>query len=287
VRDPVSNAKQLVKRAEATRVREHRLKPGFRLRTREEVYRFIHGEGLVSFLGGNELPSLISAVLGRSWKPSKKGFTGWYDWWSVKVSGQPMPQVSKELEGRDDVLATRLFRRTKTLVSKTTWPVLDPIVKHHRELVQRGEVLSDLERRLLETIESESKIRTDRLRKKLGLEAKENNSRFHRALTNLESYSLIVGAEDPHPETHLHANIWQTWDNRTKTKKVNISYKDALTKLLEKTINACVLAREDQVEKWFVWRADMGTLSKELLRNETVLKAGPYLIASRIRTINN
>ena len=45
--------------------------------------------------------------------------------------------------------------------------------------------------------------------------AKENNSRFHRSLSNLESYAMIVGVEDPHPEKHMHANIWQTWDTRT------------------------------------------------------------------------
>ncbi len=281
------NSKQLLKKAEEIRVREHRLKPSLRLKTREEVYKFIHDEGLVSFFGGNELPSFISAVLGRLWKPSKKGFTGWYDWWSVKISGQSIPQLSREMEARDDILSTRMFRRTKTLASKKTWPIIEPIVKHQRELVKKGELLAALDRQLLETIEAEGAIRTDRLRKKLGLEGKENNSRFHRALTNLESHSLIVGAEDPHPETHLHANIWQTWDNRTKTKNVNISYRDALAKLLERTINACVLAREDQIVKWFPWGADMRALTEELVKDETILKAGPYFIASRVGAKNN
>src|SRR5207244_1682706 len=84
----------------------------------------------------------------------------------------------------------------------------------------------------------------DRLRKKLKLEAKENNSRFHRSLTNLESYGLIVGVEDPHPEKHLHANIWQTWDTRTHESRgrASLSYSEALAKLLVKTIDASILS---------------------------------------------
>ncbi len=201
-------AKQLIEKAEETRVREHRLKPSLRLKTTEEIYRFIHDEGLVSFLGGNELPSFISAILGRSWKPSAKGFTGWNDWWSIKISGQSIARISREVEGRKDILATRIFRQTKTFVSRELWPILDTIVKHHGDPAVRRKTFSDLEQKLLETIEAEGSIRTDRLRKKLKLEGKENNSNFHRALTNLESYALIIGVEDPHPEIHLHGNIW-------------------------------------------------------------------------------
>ena len=282
-------AKQLIERAEEIRVREHKLKLSLRLRTREEVYRFIHDEGLVSFLGGNELPSFISAILGRSWIPSAKGFTGWMDWWSVKISGQAVAQISREVEGKEDILANRLFRRTKTFVSSRIWPILDPVVKHHRGLVQKGEILSDLEQQLLKTIDGDRSIRTDQLRKKLGLDGKENNSRFHRALTNLESYALIIGVEDPHPEKHLHANIWQTWETRTRSgiDRTGLSYEKALAKLLGKTIDACVLVREDQVHKWFQWDADVQAVKEELLVKEDILKAGPYLVSSRVRDANH
>jgi hypothetical protein len=141
----------------------------------------------------------------------------------------------------------------------------------------------------LETIEAEGSIRTDRLRKKLGLEAKENNSKFHRSLSNLESYALIVGLEDPHPERHLHANIWQTWNTRTSKRigRPGLSYNEALAKLLEKTIDASVLAREDQVSKWFQWSSDIEAVRDELLLDESFLRAGPYLVSARVRNANN
>lgn len=278
------DSRELLKRADEIRVRDHRLKPGLRLRTKEDAIKFVHDEELVSFFGGNELPSFISAALGRPWKPSKKGFTGWMDWWSVKLSGQPIAKVSRELEGGENILATRLFRRTKTLISNKIWPILDPIIKRHKELVKKGEVLSNLEQDLLRAIEQERSIRTDRLRKMLSLQAKENNSRFHRALTNLESFSLIVGVEDPHPETHIHASIWQTWEARigNSTRGVGLPYEKALAGLLEKTVHACVVAPENQVTKWFQWGKDMKTVVRELLEKGRLIREGDYLVSPLI-----
>ena len=274
-------ARVLLKKANEMRVQEHRLKPRFRLQTIKEVHEFIHDRELVSFLGGNELPGFISAVLGRSWRPSKKGFAGWMDWWSVRISGQPIAQVAREIEGREDILATRLFRQTKTFVSSKLWPTLDPIIKHQGDLARKGEIFSDLERKVFRTIEEEASIRTDQLRKALKLEAKQNNSNFHRALSNLENYSLIVGVEDPHPEKHLHANIWRTWASRTgETVSDNgLSYERAIASLLERTIHACVLARVDQVEKWFPWGKDMKGAETELIDQTRIIKAGSYLVS--------
>jgi hypothetical protein len=265
------------------------LKPNLRLKTQDEIIEFIHEESLVSALGGNELPSFISAILGKPWRPSGKGFSSWTDWWSIKISSKSVAQVSRELEQRNDIFATRVFRRTKTFVSNKLWPILDPIVKHHQDNSVKRKILSDLELRILETIQTEGSIRTDRLRKKLKLEAKENNSKFHRSLNNMESLALILGVEDPHPEKHLHANIWQTWDKRTQEARgqTRLSYDDALAGLLVKTIDACVLVREDQIPRWFEWSSDMQTAKKRLLSDGSIQKSGHCLISSKVRDVKN
>ncbi|HEV2120949.1 MAG TPA: hypothetical protein VGS11_12705 [Candidatus Bathyarchaeia archaeon] len=259
------------------------------MKTKDDIYEFIHNRGLVSALGGNELPSFIGAILGRPWKPSAKGFTGWNDWWSIKISGEPVARVSREIEGREDFLATRIFRGTKTFVNDELWPILSPIVTHYQDPAVKQKTFSELELKLLEAIGAEGSIRTDQLRKKLRLEGKQNNSRFHRSLSNLESYAMIIGVEDPQPETHLHANIWQTWEKRTgrKISRASLPYNEALARLLEKTIDACVLAREDQIGKWFQWSADMEMIKEESLRDEAFVRAGPYLVSSRVRGVNN
>jgi hypothetical protein len=280
---------QLVNKAEAFRIREHRLKPTLRLKTEDEIVKFIHKQGLVSALGGNELPSFISAILGKPWKPSRKGFSGWMDWWSIKISKQPVAHISREIEGRKDIIATRIFKQTKTFVSKKLWPILDPIVKHHQDLAGRHQILSDMEFRILETIETEDSIRTDHLRKKLKLEESKNNSRFHRSLHNLESYALIVGVEDPHPEKHLHANIWQTWDKRTRQQqhRSSLSYNEAQERLLVKTVDACVLVLENQIPSWFKWSSDIQETKQQSLKDGTILKSGRYLASCKTETVSN
>ena len=98
---------RLIKKAQAIRDREHRLKPSLRLKNEAEMIQFIHGKGLVSVLGGNELPSIINAVLGKSWKPSAKGFKGWLDWWALNIEGRQVRRVIGDIERRNDILATR------------------------------------------------------------------------------------------------------------------------------------------------------------------------------------
>ncbi len=285
----MSSSKQLLKVADALRAKEHRWKASFRLKTINDIYRFIHEKEIVSFFGGNELPSLISAILGRQWKPSKKGFAGWNDWWDLKISGQPISKVSREIESRPDVLVNRMFRGTKTLISDRLWPVLSPIVKQQRDLLREGKILSKLERRIFETISDEKAIRTDRLREKLKLEGKKNNSKYHRALANLEAFSVIIGFEDPNPETHLHANIWQTWEIRTdkKTQRESPSLEDALSNLYLRTIDAGVFAREDQITKWFPWKVDTKTVVNRLVGKSAVFRAGSYLITARVHNVNS
>ena len=273
---------QLIKKAIAKRDREHRLRPSLRLKNIGEIIEFVHDKGMVSALGGNELPSFISAVLGKPWKPSAKGFKGWLDWWSLKISGERVAKVSGEIERRDDIVATRIFRRSRTFVSEKLWPTIDPIVKYERE----HEKLSPLESNLLETIEREASIRTDRLRKALRVDGRDGTSQFHRSLANLESYMLIVGAEDPHPERHLHANIWQTWENRTLASKrrVLVSYHESVSRLLEETVKTCVIVKDVELGKWFRWREETEKAKSELLTSNKLMKLGAYLIPSPLQT---
>jgi hypothetical protein len=278
----VTDTDALVVKAKKIRDTEHHLKHSLRLRTRGAIVEFVHSKGLVSALGGNELPSLISAVLGRQWIPSKKGFAGWTEWWSLKIDGDQLPHVIGEIERRSDILASRIFRRSKTLVSHTIWPILDPIVEHHKTLVARERTFSNLELKLMETVESEGSIRTDHLRKKIKLHGKMNNTRFHRSLVNLESRGLIVGFEDPHPETHLHANIWQTWADRTRIarKSPSFSYEEAIAELLKKTIETSILVREDQIKELYAWTVDFEAVVNRLVDDGTIRRAGGYLIPS-------
>ena len=253
------------------------------MKTQSDIIGFIHEKGLVSVLGGNELPSLISAVLGRMWNPSVKGFTGWTEWWSFNIEGQQLSHLLGTIERRDDIIGSRIFRRSKTLIASELWTTLDPIIRYQRELAIRGKTLpSSLESNLLKTIESEVSIRTDRLRKQLKLEGKENNYKFHKALFRLESQGLIVGVEDPQPEAHLHANIWRTWDGRTRGKigRSSLSYNEALVDLLKRTIDACVIVSEEEIDSFYEWGGEMKPVVATLTSNGSIVRDGSNLISA-------
>ena len=273
---------EILRKARDLREREHRLRPSLRLQTLDEIREFIHSRSIVSVFGGNELPSVISAILGREWKPSGKGFTSWEDWWSIKISGESAGHALARLDRGRDIVGTRIFRSSKTLVSAELWPVLDPIVEYHLELVAKHKILSRLEWKILKLLNTKGPTRTDHLRTQLKLEGKPFTSPFHRALSRLESYAMIVGYEDPKPEKHLHANMWQVWGQRVQPKKNHLSYEKALAKLLEKTLDSCVLASAREMEKWFQWTGDIEQLKQGMMKSGAIIEANSFLVASRV-----
>jgi len=273
----------LLKKAQTLRVQEHRLKPALRLRTVEEVVDFIHARGIVSMLGGNELPGLVSALMGREWKPTGKGFTSWLDWWSIQISGKNAGHLVADMARRNDIVATRIFRNSKTFVSNKLWPILDPIIRHYQDLAGKRKILSGVEWKILQSLGEKGPTRTDRLRTTLKLEGKQNTSGFHGALNQLERLGIIVGYEDPKPEKHLHASIWHLWGQRVGLQeKPAITRERAQAELVERTLDASIFAREKEVRKWFSWNGELMKTKDELVTKGRILREGPFLFASRI-----
>jgi hypothetical protein len=49
-----------------------------------------------------------------------------------------------------------------------------------------------------------------------------------------------------------------------------------------KTVDACILAREDEIPRWFMWSADMETAKKQLLLDGAILKSGQYFVSTKV-----
>jgi hypothetical protein len=273
----------LLKKAQTLRVQEHRLKPALRLRTVEDTVDFIHARGIVSMLGGNELPGLVSALMGREWKPTGKGFTSWLEWWSIQISGKNAGHLVADMGRRNDIIATRIFRNSKTFVSNRLWPTLDPIIRHYQDLAGKRKILSQLEWNILQTLGEKGPTRTDMLRPNLKLEGKQHTSRFHGALNRLEGLGIIVGYEDPKPEKHLHASIWHLWSQRVGLQERTATTREtALAELVERTLDASIFAQEKEVRNWFSWNGELAAAKDELVAKGRILRAGPFLFAPRI-----
>jgi len=275
---------KILKNARSLREEEHKLRPLLRLTTLPQAEEFVQKRGLVSVLGGNELPSIISAFLGREWKPSGRGFSSWLEWWSIKIEGKSLGRVLPRLEQASNVVSNRIFRKSKTLVSRPLWPVVDPIVKRYRDQALKHAIFSELDWKLLEFIDERGPARTDRLRASLDLRDKSKTAQFHDSLSKLECYALIVGAEDPNPERHLHANIWSSWKTKTRHEVGNrsLSYQDAVEQLLLKTIDSAIMALEKDVGKWFQWKRSCLEAKARLLDSGRILQADNFLVTARV-----
>ncbi len=100
----------------------------------------------------------------------------------------------------------------------------------------------------------------------------------------MESLGLIVGYEDPHPEKHLHANIWQTWTARVGSApngKASVPYDEAIEQLLERTIDAAVMAPDKDLVKWFLWDHGLVNAKERLVKSGRLFRVGSYLITAR------
>ncbi len=159
---------------------------------------------------------------------------------------------------------------------------MDPIVQHYSELASEHKILSKTEWRILDALQDQGPIRTDRLRSTLRLEGKTNTAPFHRALTNLERLGIITGRGDPKPEKHMHANIWRLWKSSTPRSKTSLNYKDALAELVRRAVDVAVLAAEREIKRWFGWNGEVSAAKESLVANGKFIRAGEFLIASRI-----
>ncbi|HYY90777.1 MAG TPA: hypothetical protein VE955_02180, partial [Candidatus Dormibacteraeota bacterium] len=69
---------------------------------------------------------------------------------------------------------------------------------------------------------------------------------------------------------------------RSGKKRTQVSYPAMVAKLLEVTIDSCIFVPEDRVREMFEWRADTETAKDQLLSEGTIVRAGKFLVHSRI-----
>src|SRR5581483_2239158 len=102
------------------RAYECRLAPDRALESLDEAAEFVRERGLVTLTPDCALPSLFEACHEEAYDPTKTGFAQWPKtkyWWPIA------------LEGRDDVVATKLHRGKTLLLSLGAARLADPICR--------------------------------------------------------------------------------------------------------------------------------------------------------------
>ncbi|MCI4352638.1 MAG: hypothetical protein L3K14_04540 [Thermoplasmata archaeon] len=168
------------------------------LRVKQYLRRF----GLLPFTDATA-PSLVAIV-------ARAPVSG--SWWG-HPAGQAIYQVGETLDSDPDVLAVRLWRGKVTLVHRRLWPALLRVGRARAVWQMAG--LTEVARGLLDLIERESLLRSDRLPE----DFQAGYLGFRPALRDLEQ-RLLVLTRSVHTRSGAHAleaESWSSWRSKTGT----------------------------------------------------------------------
>jgi hypothetical protein len=244
------------RKIQAYRARTHRLEPGLRLRSPEEAVTFVNERGFVYFWPIREivLPSLWTAVAGDRPVADEHDDPGHATWgWKDDLLGKRRWYYAK------------LLRKRATMVSLETAPYFYALTENYGSpeedyltLYQQGRMT--LESKLvMEVLIKNGALDTIALRRETHLTNRESDSRFNKAVTDLQANMLIlpVGVSQAgrwhysfiYDLVHRH---FPDLIDRTRM----IADRQARRKLAELYIRSVGVLRPADVSKLFSWTPD-------------------------------
>ena len=156
----------------------------------DEIFHQLQEFGLL-LLTDPTLPNVAALVAGEKVSGS---------WWSHK-SAHRIFAVSEMLEDHSDVLVMKLVSNKVTFVHRELWRKIYSIgVARENWQLQK---LSPAAKQLLETLDAQGVLQTDKLGKEFGLKPAETTR-------ELES-RLLLHANQIHTESGAHAKVIETW----------------------------------------------------------------------------
>jgi single-stranded DNA-specific DHH superfamily exonuclease len=154
----------------------------------DKVFLQLQELGLLLLSDAN-LPSVSGIVTGEKLRGS---------WWAHK-QGQTIFAISEMLEDHTDVLITKLISDKVTFVHRELWGRIYSIGVAREDWQLKN--LSAAAKLLLQAVDAEGTLGTNKLGKKLGTKpARELELR------------LLVHAEQKHSESGAHTKMLETWD---------------------------------------------------------------------------
>lgn len=172
----------------AYRSQTYRLKPGLRLKSEADALDFVNERGFVYFwpIKGVELPSLWAATAGNRPVADEHDDPGHVTWgWKDKLLGAKKWFYAKALRSKSTMIAL------KTL--KYFYALSDNYGDPRDYLIQYEEGRMTLEAKLVyEALLEKGRLDTLSLRREARLTGKESNTRFERALVELQRGMKIL-----------------------------------------------------------------------------------------------
>lgn len=251
---------RIIAKAEAFKRKTHRLSLDLRLKSVNDAATFLREQGVVLWNAKAELPNLLDAIIGRVANGRER------------VYGKPAENCYRwreQLISNQDFLECRFFSKLSTVLHQDLWPYATVFARINRKKAEAGTGISKEGRRILQFLEREGPMRTDKLRKALKFTTPEQGRIFHRAKKDLQNHLVLLAREDPEAKVHTHAEILDFWENcmpkNIRARADQIDEANGRLKLLSSTLQSCVLSNEKRIPSWFAWADDGVSESLEKL----------------------
>jgi len=188
------------------------------------------------------LPSLFEACHEEAYREGGRGFASWpktkYSW-------------AGELEARPDVTSLKIHSGKSLLVTSETLAIVDPICR--AELARMA--AADREwRRLLDHLADGGPATLETIQEEMGLHPRELKALRY----PLERCGAIVSRQVVVPvgenTGHLHSSELTRYDQIVPDPLGDRDPPEAMKEIIVAGVRAAVIARENELRRWFSWR---------------------------------
>jgi predicted transcriptional regulator len=178
-----------LKRIEAYRQVSYRTKPGNRVKTKEQAIQFVNERGFVHFwpIKGSLLPSLWVAVAGDRPVANAHDDPGHATWgWKDSLLGAKRWYYAKVVRKKSTMISLSVAPFFYALSENYGSPEEDYLIQY-----MQGE-MTQAAKAVYEALLSEGALDTITLRKAANLSSRESDSRFNRALVDLQADFKVI-----------------------------------------------------------------------------------------------
>lgn len=250
---------------QAHRARTYRLSPSRRLKTREQAVAFVRERGFTYFwpIQGVELPSLWNAVAGDRAVASAHDDPGHVTWgWKDSLLGTGVWHYAKLLRGK----ATLVSPEAAPYFYALTENFGDP--REDAETLYRAGALTREAIRVFEVILDKGRQHTIALRRETGMTSRDSNTRFERALTELQTHWLIAPAAVAQAGAWRYAFVYESvvklWPDLAGRAEA-ITRREARRHILDLYLQSVGAATPGQAHKLLRWtKSDVLSAGQDL-----------------------
>jgi hypothetical protein len=240
----------------------------YRLRTKAEAVRYVNERGFIYFwpIRGITLPSLWGAVSGDRPVPNEHDDPGHISWdWKDSLLGQHVWYYGKILRKKATIISMEIAPYFYALSENYGSPEEDYLTIYEQGRMTQA---------VYETLLEKSPLDTITLRKSAHLSSRESESRFNRALADLQADFKImpVGVVDAGSWHYSFAyDIVARHEPSLLEKARYIGEIDARQKILEMYFRSVGAAQNKDITKLFSWKLpDILQLIQRLKAENTI-----------------